>query len=32
MAASILQRHGFQDVYNIPGSISAWTSADFPLE
>ena len=32
MAASILQRHGFQDVYNIPGSMSAWTSADFPLE
>jgi hydroxyacylglutathione hydrolase len=31
MAASILQRHGFSQVYNIPGSMTAWKAANLPL-
>jgi hydroxyacylglutathione hydrolase len=31
MAASLLQRHGFSQVYNIPGSMTAWKAAKFPL-
>lgn len=31
MAASILQRHGFRQVYNIPGSMTAWKAAKLPL-
>lgn len=26
------QRHGFSQVYNLPGSMDAWRSADYPLE
>jgi hydroxyacylglutathione hydrolase len=32
IAASILQKHGFEKVINIPGSWSAWKSAQFPVE
>ncbi len=31
-AASILQRHGFQDLYNITGGTSAWVSAGYSTE
>lgn len=31
IAASILKREGFVDVYNVPGSISAWQTAGYPL-
>ena len=31
IAASILQRHGFEQVYNLPGSITAWKQAGYPL-
>lgn len=31
IAASILKREGFTDVYNVPGSISAWQTADYPM-
>ncbi len=31
-AASILQRHGFGDLYNIIGGTSAWVSAGLPVE
>jgi hydroxyacylglutathione hydrolase len=31
IAASILQKHGFASVINIPGSWSAWKSADMPV-
>ncbi len=30
IGASLLKRHGFQDVRTIPGSWAAWTSADLP--
>jgi hydroxyacylglutathione hydrolase len=32
IAASLLQKHGFASVVNIPGSWSAWRSADLPVE
>lgn len=31
-AASILQRAGFSDVYNVIGGTAAWTGAGYPLE
>jgi hydroxyacylglutathione hydrolase len=30
-AASILQRHGYGDVYNLQGGFSAWSLGGFPL-
>lgn len=32
IAASQLRRHGFERVYNVPGSIKAWKAAGYPLE
>ncbi|HEX6387252.1 MAG TPA: rhodanese-like domain-containing protein [Anaerolineae bacterium] len=32
IAASLLQRHGFSQVFNLPGSMDAWQAADYPLE
>lgn len=32
IAASLLQKHGFERVINIPGSWKAWKSADLPVE
>lgn len=32
LAASLLQRAGFEDVRNVPGSWKAWTSAGYPIE
>lgn len=32
IAASLLQQDGFQEVYNIPGSMAAWKSAGFKTE
>lgn len=32
LAASILQREGFQKVFNVPGSWQAWTHAGYPVE
>jgi len=32
IAASLLQQHGFESIINIPGSWSAWRSADLPVE
>lgn len=32
IAASVLQRHGFEDVVNIPGSWQAWKAAGLPVE
>jgi hydroxyacylglutathione hydrolase len=32
MAASLLRRHGFANVHNVPGSMSAWRAAGYPLE
>lgn len=32
MAASLLEQAGFRQVYNVPGSIAAWTAAGYPLE
>ncbi len=32
IAASILKRHGFQQVYNIPGSMTAWQAAGYEVE
>ena len=32
LAASLLQRDGFTDVRNVPGSWRAWTAAGFPVE
>lgn len=31
MAVSLLMREGFQDVHNVPGSITAWEDAGYPL-
>lgn len=31
IAASILEKHGFEQVYNMPGGISAWGAADYSL-
>lgn len=32
IAASVLQRHGFDDVRNVPGSWQAWTKAGYEVE
>ena len=32
LAASLLQREGFTDVRNLPGSFHAWKAAKFPVE
>ena len=32
LAASILQKEGFADVRNLPGSMHAWRAAKFPVE
>jgi len=32
IAASLLQKHGFASVANIPGSWGAWKSSDLPVE
>ena len=32
IAASILQRHGFGQVFNLPGSMDAWQAAGYSLE
>lgn len=32
LAASLLKREGFERVYNVPGSMDAWTSAGYPLQ
>lgn len=32
LAASLLQRHGFADVRNVPGSWQAWTKSGFDIE
>jgi hydroxyacylglutathione hydrolase len=32
LAASLLQRAGFEDVRNVPGSWKAWTNAGYPVE
>lgn len=32
IAASILEQNGFSQVYNVPGSMTAWQAAGYPLE
>lgn len=32
LAASLLEREGFAHVYNVPGSMTAWLAAGYPLE
>lgn len=32
IAASVLQRHGYADVRNVPGSWQAWTNAGYEIE
>lgn len=32
IAASVLQRHGYADVRNVPGSWQAWTNAGYEVE
>ena len=32
IAASQLMRRGFDQVFNVPGSMTAWKDADYPLE
>jgi hydroxyacylglutathione hydrolase len=32
IAASILQKNGFQNVINVPGSWLAWKAAELPIE
>jgi hydroxyacylglutathione hydrolase len=32
LAASLLQRAGFEKVHNVPGSWKAWTSAGYPVD
>lgn len=32
IAASLLQKNGFRDVVNVPGSWNAWTKAGLPIE
>ena len=32
IAASLLQKHGFEKVVNVPGSWNAWIAAKFPIE
>jgi hydroxyacylglutathione hydrolase len=31
IAASLLQKHGFTSVFNIPGSWKAWKASDYPV-
>ena len=31
VAASLLERKGFRHVHNVPGSITAWEKAGYPL-
>lgn len=32
IAASVLERHGFAEVRNVPGSMTAWRAAGYPTE
>ncbi len=32
IAASLLKKHGFEQVINVPGSWIAWKGADLPIE
>jgi len=32
IAASIMQREGFEKVRNVPGSMQAWKTAGFPIQ
>jgi hydroxyacylglutathione hydrolase len=32
IAASLLQRHGFKSIVNVPGSMTAWKAADLPVQ
>ncbi len=32
LAASLLQKFGFEDVRNVPGSWKAWLASDYPVE
>jgi hydroxyacylglutathione hydrolase len=32
IAASLLQRHGFEHVYEIAGGIAGWEAAHLPVE
>ena len=32
LAASLLQRHGFTQVHNVPGSWKAWLAAEYAIE
>ncbi len=32
IAASVLQKHGFERVVNVPGSWTAWKTAGLPVE
>jgi len=32
IAASLLQKNGFKNVYSIPGSFKAWKAAELPIE
>lgn len=32
MAASLLERLGFEQVHNVPGSMSAWQAAGYPID
>ena len=32
IAASLLQKHGFEKVVNVPGSWNAWTAAKLVVE
>ncbi|GAC1469380.1 MAG: hypothetical protein NVSMB70_14500 [Chamaesiphon sp.] len=32
IAASLLQKHGFEKVVNVPGSWNAWTAAKLPVQ
>ncbi len=32
IASSLLQKHGFKNVHNIPGSFKAWKAANYPTQ
>ena len=32
IASSLLQKNGFKNIHNIPGSFKAWKAAEFPIE
>jgi hydroxyacylglutathione hydrolase len=32
IAASLLQKHGFENVVNVPGSWNAWKAANLPVQ